>query len=128
MSIVNNCNECKQVTLPACPDYIQFNMGMDATVGWFARVYDKFDNVWQIECPPIQNINSFDPVFVPTTDLPEGLFNENAGTFYIEFYQEPTYCAPYDIYDGGHHYTCVAMTFFKSYGYPVEAVVNCLGS
>lgn len=120
MSCGSNCYEA---AIPSCPDSIyivseSFEIGENI----YIQITDKFDNQYLID----NVLHSYGgSVFFDTDTLPEGLFNEYAGSFMFKFFADLDCDEPKELIFCDAVYECISVTFYKLASGTRDAVICC---
>lgn len=118
-----SCESCYEVTLPACPDSIYIvSESFDIGENVYLTITDKFNNKYQIDNIMTSYGGS---VYFTTDTLPEGLFNEYAGSFTFEFYADIDCDEPKELIFCDAVYPCIEVSFYKVVTGVKDAVICC---
>lgn len=121
--VCSPCEECYTATLPACPDSIyivseSFEIGENI----YLTITDKFNNQYVID----NVLSSYGgSVYFSTATLPDGLFNEYAGSFTFKFYADIDCDEPKELIFCDQVYPCISVSFYSVKTGARDAVICC---
>lgn len=123
MSLLNTCDECYEVELPACPDTIYiYTDSLDVNEDFFTEFTDKFGNRYRLNPA---NANYGGVIAIDLSSLQDGLFTEFSGTWELRFYTDDECEELKELVFCDEVYECISITFYKIVTANKEAIICC---